>query len=1139
MGQVIIQTVSEVVPQCYAYTLPGVPDHVGWTKIGYTERDVETRIKEQTQTAGLVPKICWSMRAAYMTSPYGNFTDKDFHAYLEKLGVLRKKNLEWFQINPKDAEHKFIDFATNHGVLSTDEGDLVCSYVLREEQENAVDKTFRYFKNHEKGEFLWNAKPRFGKTLSSYELCKRLSAQFVLVVTNRPAIVRSWYDDYVRFLGLSSGYRFVSHVEGIQGEKYVLSREDYLKHLDDDVKGCIEFVSLQDLKGSIHFGGQYDKLEEVKDTKWDLLIIDEAHEGVDTYKTDTAFEEIDRKWTLHLSGTPFKALANEKFPDEAIYNWTYADEQRKKNEWDVSSEIENPYEVLPRLSLFTYKMSDVVREKVKAGIDLGSDEVVEYAFDLNEFFAVDSQGKFVHDADVDLFLDALTTQKKFPFSTPELRDELKHTFWMLNYVASAKALARKLKEHPVFADYEIILAAGNGKLDNNEESETSLNKVRKAIKEYDKTITISVGQLTTGVTIPEWTAVLMLSNMSSPALYMQAAFRAQNPYIFTGKGDKVYRKENAYVFDFDPARTLTIFEKFANDLIPQTSGDKGSVDERKEQVRELLNFFPVYSEDDEGEMIELDAEKVMTIPRRIHAKEVVDRGFMSNFLFANMTNLFHAPKEVIDIIGKIKPVKKSDALNYENVKKVPLNENNEVEIPEENLIETETELFGDKVYRYIGDKFEKMTSELLSENEKNPTEEDIKLENLQKIFSESLTDTFMEKTEEKYASSLKSSTKKKLKRYIQQTSDKVVNREFGKYVIEKNKLKKEKKEELDELENSEDFVNKKQIQAHKAQVEEKYSKKIVEAKNHLVKRIKDTMVNDQVVKKAAKIVVNVIKTEQVTKQKDEIQDGMRDHLRGFARTIPSFLMAYGDEHTTLATFDSLVPAEVFQEVTEVLENKKGKENKNYLTLDEFRMLRDGCDYYDRDEEGNEIKDEAHKHHFNGHVFDEVVFNDSVAEFMNRRKKLANYFDEKQDGDIFDYIPPQRTNQIFTPRHVVKKMVDMLEEENPGCFDDPASTFADLYMKSGMYITEIVSRLYRSSKMKVLYPDNQERLNHIFGLQVYGCAPTRIIYLICKRYILGFSDDIAIKNHHIVEFDTLPSAKRGTLSKDLDDVFGMK
>ena len=462
-------------------------------------------------------------------------------------------------------------------------------------------------------------------------------------------------------------------------------------------------MSLQDLKGSIYFGGRYDKLAELsakKGIKWDILIVDEAHEGVDTFKTDVAFDHIRRKWTLHLSGTPFKALANDKFPQDAIYNWTYADEQKKKRGWDAANELENPYATLPRLSLFTYQMSEIVRDKVKRGIELADGGAEEFAFDLNEFFATNERGTFVHEAEVDAFLDALTRQEKFPFSTPELRDELKHTFWLLSHVASAKELARKLQVHPVFKDYEIVLAAGDGRLDDDAENEKAFDRVKNAIAQHDKTITLSVGQLTTGVTIPEWTAVLMLSNMASPALYMQAAFRAQNPCLFSEKDGTYRRKMNAYVFDFDPARTLTIFEHFANDLIPETSGEKGDFESRKRNTRELLNFFPVYGEDEDGAMIELDAEKVLTIPRRIHAREVVERGFMSNFLFANISGVFGAPREIIDVINNMQAIEEPKArvnVEEDTAARLNLNGEGEVEIPGDVIVGTAADLFGEKV----------------------------------------------------------------------------------------------------------------------------------------------------------------------------------------------------------------------------------------------------------------------------------------------------------------------------------------------------------------------------------------------------------------------------------------------------------
>lgn len=1125
MAALPIKTTTKVVPQCYAYITPGVPANDGWTKIGFTERDVETRIQEQTHTANIPHEICWALLAAFLTAPYDTFTDKEFHAYLKKLGVERKAGTEWFYIDPQEAQLNYIAFTQNHGIIDTDDAVEAIPYVLREEQAEAVQKTLEFFSKRENGEFLWNAKPRFGKTLSSYDLCMKLGAKNILIVTNRPAIANSWYQDYETFFGPQSGYFFVSNVKEIKDRKFVYSREQYRDKVDEHTKGCIEFVSLQDLKGSIYFGGMHEKLSELSAEKgmtWDIMIIDEAHEGVDTYKTDIAFQRIRRKYTLHLSGTPFKALANDKFPAEAIYNWTYADEQEKKRDWSTANEIENPYANLPRLSLFTYQMSDIVRDRVKKGIELADGDVAEFAFDLNEFFKTNDKKKFVYDDAVNTFLDALTRQDKFPFSTPELRDELKHTFWLLNRVDSAKELARKLQLHPIFKDYEIILAAGDGRLDDDDENKKSFEKVKEAIKNYDKTITLSVGQLTTGITIPEWTAVLMLSNMASPALYMQAAFRAQNPCLFRMPNGDSYRKQNAYVFDFDPARTLKIFEQFANDLIPATPRNKANVDNRKKHVKQLLNFFPVYGEDEKGSMIELDAEKVLTIPRRIHAREVVERGFMSNFLFANIQGIFGAPKEILDLINNMQAIEEPRPLAIVDIddttpERLNLNENGEVQMPHEQVIGLAGELFGDRIYADIDERLAAEVEKLRTDPKMvlDPNEDSLK--ELRERFAQPITDTLLNSATACYGNELRKSTKKILTQKIQESTNKVVSQEYGDYSIRRKQLEKERNDKIHEAQQT--YATMSEIE----QIEKKYEDKFRQEHQELVDRIQEKIRNDEVVKKAAEKIVETVETDKRNMEKDSIEGNVRNHLRGFSRTIPAFLMAYGDETTTLANFDALVSDDVFFEVTKNPQNGQG------VTLDQFRLLRDGGEY---------VTETGETKYFEGHLFDEVVFNDAIQEFNKRRKELANYFEPKHKGDIFDYIPPQRTNQIFTPKDVVKDMVNRLEKENPGCFDDPNATFADLYMKSGMYVTEIVTRLYQSKRMKKLYPDKAKRLNHIFANQVYGCAPTQIIYDICRRYILGFSEETHIEKDNIRLCDTLEYAKNGTLEKEMKKLFNL-
>lgn len=907
-NRISINTTKQVVPMIYAYSTPEITKHNGWLKIGYTEQEVDKRLKQQTYTADVEYIEEWRGNAVFEDGSGERFTDKDFHAYLIKNNVENKKKTEWFHIDKIKSKHMFYDFKENRGVL--EQNDAVLPYELRSEQKKAVQMAKNYFETHEKGEFLWNAKPRFGKTLSVYDLCKAMNARSVLIVTNRPSIANSWYEDYKKFMGSESGYLFVSSTESLKGKPYVISREEYLTYnrsqsKTENKKRCIEFLSLQDLKGSIYFGGNYDKLKHVKDMHWDLLVIDEAHEGIDTSKTDIAFNRITRNHTLHLSGTPFKALANDKFPQDAIFNYTYADEQKKKREWNSSEQ--NPYANLPQLNLFTYQMSEIVRDELSKGKELEG-ETVEYAFDLNEFFATSESGKFLYDSSVDRFLDALTSQEKFPFSTDDLRNELKHTFWLLNRVDSAKALAKKLKAHPVFKDYEIVLAAGDGRLSADEENKKAYNKVVDAIRKYDKTITLSVGQLTTGITIPEWTAVLMLSNVKSPALYMQTAFRSQNPCMFSN-GSEFFRKKNAYIFDFDPARTLVIYEQFANDLSAETSDGRGDSDTHKNNVRTLLNFFPVIGEDENGKMIELDAEKVLSIPRKIRSKEVVRRGFMSDFLFQNISNVFKAPQEVIDIIKNFTPVAEPNSnlnITTETGDDLSLDDNGNVNIDDNFVIGTATEVFGDKIYDITDSLNDSIDNIELENDSKKDT-----LEDLKKIFKKQVTEPLIDSAKEHYGENLSKSSQKRLEKKIEIESDKKINAAYGDFSIKSKELEKEYKDKLEEASAE-----------NKQKIRQEYKKKVKEVRDEFKQALSEQA--DNFVEQLGQEVVRTVETEEKEREKKDLEGGIKDHLRGFSRTIPSFLMAYGDNEVTLENFDRIIPDNVFVEVTSI-------------TLEQFRF----------------------------------------------------------------------------------------------------------------------------------------------------------------------------------------------------------
>ena len=599
----------------------------------------------------------------------------------------------------------------------------------------------------------------------------------------------------------------------------------------------------------------------------------------------------------------------------------------------------------------------------------------------------------------------------------------------------------------------------------------------------------------------------MLCNLKSPSSYMQAAFRAQNPYMLTVNGE-TFQKETAYVFDFDPARTLIIFDDFANNLNADTVNGRGTSEERKENIRRLLNFFPVLGEDDEGRMIELDAAAVLSIPRKLKCQEVVRSGFMCNYLF-NIGNVFGAPAAIQAIVEKLQTAHedkhKDNQAALDNMSDIHVGEDGEVEVPEEIVIGQAQNYFADKEYEDVPVIQEQAATLLENQEAAAVTGSAAAVDDQMKKIADSVKEAVKERVApvmEDYDP--KRAAKKRIETQVEREIDHTFQRIADDY-------KQEESIARAELERQRQAA---QTGTQMSDAEEAFQRRMkafleatVTAAQEQIQQTMDTKPQE---------VIEHLERNKAEAAKRDAEEEIRAHLRGFSRTIPSFIMAYGDDGLTLANFDDYTEDDVFLEVTGITEA-------------DFRFLRDG---------GDRINPETGEmEHWDGHLFDETVFNDSIREFLRKKRELADYFDETHTEDIFDYIPPQKTNQIFTPKRVVKMMVDELEKQNPGCFDDPTKTFADLYMKSGLYITEIVKRLYNSAAMKAAIPDDRARVRHILQNQVYGMAPTRIIYLIATNYILGFDETLKEETHNFVEADAAEASKNGTLAEQVDQYFG--
>jgi hypothetical protein len=633
----------EARPRIYAYAIADKA-HAGLLKIGQTTRNVQQRVAEQLKTAAITNYTIELDEPAEQDDG-SIITDHAVRDMLRRKGFANPQ-LEWMQCKVADVRTVLAELRSGQQFTGTHHE----SFPPRREQAEAVDQTYAYY--HSRWEqdanavprFLWNAKMRFGKTFTTYQLAKKLGAKRVLVLTFKPAVEDAWQTDLETHVDFD-GWQYLSRNSG-----------DDPSQLDHG-KPLVFFGSFQDLLGRDKFGNIKPRHEWVHTTNWDLVVFDEYHfgawretakelfEGEDAAvakketnleyagdledvnedlsvlsESEAEFLPITTRAYLYLSGTPFKALATGEFIEEQIFNWTYTDEQRAKAEFAaLYPKKRNPYGALPQMRLLTYQMPDELLSIASAG------EFDE--FDLNAFFAASGTAgaaTFKHKNDVQKWLDIIRggyapqaseslktgSRPPFPYSDIRLLPYLQHSFWFLPNVAACHAMANLLKErqNTFWRDYTVVVAAGTSAgigLD-------ALPPVRAAIGSgYEsKTITLSCGKLTTGVTVAQWTSILMLRNLKSPETYFQAAFRVQSPWsIKNPNGDNPNEEEVlkpvCFVFDFAPTRALRQLSEYAIGLSPGEANPENA-------VRELVSFLPVLAYDG-ANMTQIDAGGILDI----------------------------------------------------------------------------------------------------------------------------------------------------------------------------------------------------------------------------------------------------------------------------------------------------------------------------------------------------------------------------------------------------------------------------------------------------------------------------------------------------------------------------------------------
>lgn len=614
------------------------------------------RIDQYTKTAGIEYELLYTEVTLYFSGgTVKSFNDKAVHEVLLRSGIKRREaanwGSEWFETDLPTAINAIKAVKVGRkSLLATEISEGQNPIIFRPEQRDAIEKTKKQF--NKGNQMLWNAKMRFGKTLSALQVIKDLNFRRTLILTHRPVVDDGWYEDFKKIFYDREDFRYGSK---IRGEKFSVlkagAQEEKLRY--------VYFASMQDLRGSETVGGKFDKNNEIFSTSWDFIIIDEAHEGTQTELGQNVIKELTKPTTkvLSLSGTPFNLF--DDYNEDELYTWDYVMEQKAKAQWDLEHFGDpNPYAGLPTMNIYTYDLGRLLHDYI--------DEDV--AFNFREFFRVNDSGEFVHKKDVATFLDLLCKKddsSAYPFSTEEYRNNFRHTLWMIPGVKSALALQRMLEKHPVFQYFTVVNVAGEGD-PTEEENAVALALLRSKIgndPDQTRTITLSCGRLTTGVSVKEWTAVLMLSGSfnTAAASYMQTIFRVQTPATINGRV-----KEQCYVFDFAPDRTLKVLAETAK---ISTKAGKTSGDDRR-AMGEFLNFCPVIGMEG-SKMRKFDVDAMLQQLKKVYIERVVNNGFEDGYLYNDELMKLDslALKEFEDLkktIGQTKAMPKTNSVDVNN-----------------------------------------------------------------------------------------------------------------------------------------------------------------------------------------------------------------------------------------------------------------------------------------------------------------------------------------------------------------------------------------------------------------------------------------------------------------------------------------